>query len=95
MKYELGKYDVFADAHGKSIIEDMKAYTDGLDVSKGECHSVVVCVYADGFLQFAGGNAGWIPKGTDFPRAVIRSQAQTILSRFNPDGTICKEGGMA
>lgn len=87
MKYKLGMYDCCADAHGKTVIDEMRSVIS----STANAHSVVVCVYCDGYLQFAGGDACCSSAPIEMERRVVKQRAQMILQRFDPCGLVKKE----
>lgn len=70
--WAVGYLDDNAQAHGQTIREAMEA-----------THDVVVAVYVDGHLQFAGGDAYGGPVPT---RYAAKRQAREILGRMGEEG---------
>lgn len=81
-KYELGKFDRTAYDHGMSVVQEMRDVTG---VKDGDAHFVVVAVYVDGFLQFAGADAA---VNIHIDRLVAKQQALHILGRMESHGEI-------
>lgn len=77
--YALGQFDVRAYNHGCRVIEEMRNATGNRD---GVAQSVVVVVFVDGFLQFAGANA-CLHNGANVTRDDAKAQAACIIERMS------------
>lgn len=82
-KWSIGYLDENAQAHGQTVRESM-------EVATGEkaTHDVVVAVFVDGRLQFAGGDAysGDAYSGAVLKRMAAKIQAREILERMDDEG---------
>lgn len=76
--WAVGYLDDNAQAHGQTIREAMESAT-----GTKATHDVVVAVYVDGHLQFAGGDAYGGPVPT---RVAAKRQAREILGRMGEEG---------
>ena len=83
-RYELGQFDRTAYEHGQSVVQEMRDVTG---IKGGDAHFVVIAVYADGYLQFAGADAAL---GVHLDRLATKQQAALILGRMEPNGEIDK-----
>ena len=81
-KYESGEFNSVAYDHGQSVVQEMRNVTG---VKDGDAHFVVVAVYVDGFLQFAGADAA---VNIHIDRLVAKQQALRILGRMESHGEI-------
>lgn len=84
-RYELGQFDKAAYDHGMSVVQEMRDVTG---VKDGDAHFVVIAVYADGYLQFAGANAA---VNVHIDRLAAKQQAMLILGRMGSHGEIDKQ----
>ena len=80
--YRLGMFDENAYAHGMDVVKDMRGATGKV---RGDTHFVVVAVYADGYLQFAGADA---TLNIPIDRLMTKQVAQMILGRMGSHGEI-------
>lgn len=81
-KYKLGEFNRVAYDHGQSVVQEMR---DVMGIKNGDAHFVVVAVYVDGFLQFAGADAA---VNIHIDRFAAKQQAFHILGRMVPYGEI-------
>ena len=81
-RYELGQFDRTAYEHGQSVVQEMRDVTG---IKGGDAHFVVIAVYADGYLQFAGADAAL---GVHLDRLATKQQSSLILGRMEPNGEI-------
>lgn len=81
-KYKLGEFNRVAYDHGKSVVQEMR---DVMGIKNGDAHFVVVAVYVDGFLQFAGADAA---VNIHIDRHAAKQQALHILGRMVSHGEI-------
>jgi hypothetical protein len=81
-RYELGQFDKAAYDHGMSVVQEMRDVTG---VKGGDTHFVVIAVYADGYLQFAGADAA---VNVHIDRLAAKQQAMLILGRMESPGEI-------
>lgn len=81
-RYELGQFDKAAYDHGMSVVQEMRDMTG---IKGGDTHFVVIAVYADGYLQFAGANAA---VNVHIDRLAAKQQAMLILGRMDSHGEI-------
>ncbi len=84
-RYELGQFDKAAYDHGMSVVQEMRDVTG---VKDGDAHFVVIAVYADGYLQFAGADAA---VNMHIDRLAAKQQAMLILGRMESHGEIDKQ----
>ena len=77
--YALGQFDMRAHNHGCRVIEEMRNATG---IKDGTAQSVVVVVFVDGFLQFAGANA-CLHNGANVTRDDAKAQAACIIERMD------------
>jgi len=82
--YRLGMFDENAYVHGMDVVKDMRDATGKI---RGDTHFVVVAVYADGYLQFAGADA---TLNIPIDRLMTKQVAQMILGRMESHGEIDK-----
>ena len=80
--YRLGMFDENAYVHGMDVVKDMRDATGKI---RGDTHFVVVAVYADGYLQFAGADA---TLNIPIDRLMTKQVAQMILGRMESHGEI-------
>ena len=78
-RYALGQFDARAYNHGCRVIEEMRNATG---IRDGVAQAVVVVVFVDGFLQFAGANA-CLHNGANVTRDDAKAQAASILERMS------------
>lgn len=83
-RYELGQFDKAAYDHGMSVVQDMLNATGKM---RADTHFVVIAVYADGYLQFAGADA---TLNIPIDRLMTKQVAQMILGRMDSHGEIDK-----
>lgn len=81
-KYKLGEFNKVAYDHGQSVVQEMRNVTG---IKSGDAHFVVVAVYVDGFLQFAGADAA---VNIHIDRLAAKQQALHILGRMESHGEI-------
>lgn len=81
-KYELGEFNRVAYDHGQSVVQEMRNVTG---IKSGDAHFVVIAVYVDGFLQFAGADAA---VNIHIDRLAAKQQALRILDRMGSYGEI-------
>lgn len=84
-KYKLGEFNRVAYDHGQSVVQEVR---DVMGIKSGDAHFVVVAVYVDGFLQFAGADAA---VNIHIDRFAAKQQAFHILGRMVPYGEIDKQ----
>ena len=84
-KYKLGEFNRVAYDHGQSVVQEMRNVTG---IKSGDAHFVVVAVYVDGLLQFAGADAA---VNIHIDRLAAKQQALHILGRMESHGEIDKQ----